>query len=348
MAGYGTDLPRNGANYTALTPLWFLERAAVVHPNRKSLIHGSCQYTWLQTYQRSRQLASALSRRSIGVGKTVSVIAPNIPATYEAHFGVPMAGAVLNCVNIRLNASNIPHLLHHSSAAVVMVDQEFFSLAVEALKIIDEKHHQSSNFETLLVIVIGDESCDRRTLEYALHKGAVEYERFLQSGDPEFVWNPPKDEWQSIALNYTSGTTSSPKGVLLHHRGAYLMSLSAALMWGMNQGPVYLWTLPMFHCNGWCYTWTLAALCGTNICLRQIQELGISCALSKLFRLFASGLNGVIYAWDRRLRHYPYVQLTSNSHSSLNSIQLNMKNWGIFVEEENPLPSNVTKRTARN
>ncbi|KAG9457917.1 hypothetical protein H6P81_002425 [Aristolochia fimbriata] len=274
------DLPKNAANYTALTPLWFLERAAVVHPNRKSLIHGAREYTWSQTYQRCRRLASALTRHSVGVGKTVAVIAPNVPAIYEAHFGVPMAGAVVNCVNIRLNASTVAFLLYHSSAAVVMVDQEFFSLAEDAFKIIADKHQ--SNFKRPLLIVIGDESCSQRTLQYALDKGAIEYERFLESGDPEFVWTPPKDEWQSIALGYTSGTTSSPKGVVLHHRGAYLMSLSGALIWGMNEGAVYLWTLPMFHCNGWCYTWTLAALCGTNICLRQVTAKGVYSAIAQL------------------------------------------------------------------
>ena len=200
----------------------------------------------------------------------VAVIAPNIPALYEAHFGIPMAGAVLNTVNIRLNASTIAFLLGHSLAAVVMVDQEFFSLAEEALKIWSQK---SKSFKPPILIVIGDENCDPKALRYALAKGAIEYEKFLESGDPEYAWTPPEDEWQSIALGYTSGTTASPKGVVLHHRGAYLMSLSGALVWGMNEGAVYLWTLPMFHCNGWCYTWTLAALCGTNICLRQVNYL---------------------------------------------------------------------------
>ncbi|GLU08469.1 hypothetical protein SLE2022_253810 [Rubroshorea leprosula] len=273
------DLPKNAANYAALTPLWFLERAATVHPTRKSLVHGSLTYTWRQTYQRCRRLASALSKRSIGPGSTVAIIAPNVPVIYEAHFGIPMSGAVVNTVNVRLNAPTIAFLLGHSSSAIVIVDQEFFTLAEEALNIIEEK--SKGKFKPPLLIVVADESCDPRSLRYALSKGAIEYEKFLESGDPEFAWEPPEDEWQSIALGYTSGTTASPKGVVLSHRGAYVMSLSGALIWGMNEGAVYLWTLPMFHCNGWCYTWTLAALSGTSICLRQVTAKGVYSSIAK-------------------------------------------------------------------
>ncbi|KAB1213871.1 Acetate/butyrate--CoA ligase AAE7, peroxisomal [Morella rubra] len=280
MAALGKDiddLPKNAANYTALTPLWFLDRAALVHPTRLSVVHESRRYTWRETYQRCRRLASALSTHSIGPGCTVAVIAPNVPAAYEAHFGVPMAGAVLNTVNIRLNESAIAFLLGHSSAAVVMVDQEFFALAEKALKILAEKNN---SYRPPLLVVIGDENCDPNSLTYALGKGAIEYEKFLEIGDPEFAWKPPEDEWQSIALGYTSGTTASPKGVVLCHRGAYLMSLSNPIIWGMKEGAVYLWTLPMFHCNGWCFTWSLAAVCGTNICLRQVTAKAVYSAIA--------------------------------------------------------------------
>jgi len=273
------DLPKCPANYTALTPLWFIERAALVYPKRKSVIHGARQYTWDQTYERCRRLASALAKRSIGPGTTVGVLAPNIPAAYEAHFGIPMAGAVLNSINIRLDARTIAFLLEHSRAVAVLVDQDFFMLLQEALGLMAKKH--GSGFEPPFLVVIGDETCDEGNLKRALRSGAVEYEDFLQEGDPGFEWQPPDDEWQSIALGYTSGTTSSPKGVVLSHRGAYVASLGAALAWEMKGSGVYLWTLPLFHCNGWCYAWGMAAFCGTNICLRQVTARAIYASIAE-------------------------------------------------------------------
>jgi fatty-acyl-CoA synthase len=238
---YEQHLDKNPANYASLTPLSFLERTAHVYPDRPSVIHGSRRYTWKETYQRARQLASALTKRGIGVGDTVAVMLPNIPSMYEAHFGVPMCGAVLNTLNTRLDAEAIDFMLEHGEAKLLIADPEF-SPIVERLK-------------RKVPVVMGDDA----------------YEALLKEGDPEFAWRWPQDEWEAIALNYTSGTTGNPKGVVYHHRGAYLNAVGNILVWGMPHHSVYLWTLPMFHCNGWCFPWTMAANAGTSVCLRRVE-----------------------------------------------------------------------------
>ncbi|KAH6558712.1 hypothetical protein KP509_1Z049400 [Ceratopteris richardii] len=208
----------------------------------------------------------------------VSVVAPNVPAIYEAHFGVPMSGAVINCINIRLDARTISFLLQHSETKVIIVDQEFFTLVQDALQRLEKT--QGSLYKHPILIVIEDGHCPKPSLMQALAKGAWNYEEFLQSGDPDFHWIPPMDEWDSISLSYTSGTTSDPKGVVSSHRGAYIACLSACIDWELKEGCVYLWTLPLFHCNGWCFSWAIAAMAGTNVCLRQVTAKGIYSAIA--------------------------------------------------------------------
>ncbi len=258
---YRVGLDKNAANYAPLTPLTFLEWSASVFPDRVAIVHGDFKLTWKETYARSRRLASALKRRDIGLGDTVALMAPNIPAMYEAHFGVPMAGAVLNTLNTRLDADAIGFMLQHSGAKVLITDREFSPTIERALKTLEKQP---------LVIDIDDPECgEGATL------GEKDYEAFLREGDEDFQWSPPEDEWDAISLNYTSGTTGNPKGVVYSHRGACLNALSNILTWGMPHHAVYLWTLPMFHCNGWCFAWTLAALAGTSVCLRRVEPAKI-------------------------------------------------------------------------
>jgi fatty-acyl-CoA synthase len=248
--------PRD-ANYTALTPLSFLKRSARVFPDAPAVVHGETVHSWAETEARCRRLASALAGRGIGKGDTVAVMAPNIPALYEAHFGVLMLGAVLNALNTRLDASTIAFILGHGEAKVLITDREYAETVSAAL---DELGRD------ILVIDIDDPLAETRGPAL----GEMDYEAFLAGGDPEFAYGPPADEWQAVALNYTSGTTGNPKGVVYHSRGAYLLALGNVVTWSMGAGARYLWTLPMFHCNGWCFPWTLAAVAGTSVCLRKV------------------------------------------------------------------------------
>jgi fatty-acyl-CoA synthase len=251
-------LPKTGANYAPLTPLSFLERAAFVYPDRPSLIHGAQRYTWRETYARCRRLASALARRGIGVGQTVAAMLPNTPPMYEAHFGVAMAGAVLNTLNTRLDPEAIAFMLEHGEARLLITDKEFSPTVEAALRLAKQK-----------ITVVDAEDPE---FGGGRRLGELTYEELLQEGDPGFAWRWPQDEWQAISLNYTSGTTGNPKGVVYHHRGAYLNAVGNILVWGMPHHSVYLWTLPMFHCNGWCFPWTMAANAGTNVCLRKVDS----------------------------------------------------------------------------
>jgi fatty-acyl-CoA synthase len=254
---YSTDLDKNSANYSSLSPLTFIERAASVYPNRPAVVYNELTYSWSETYLRCRRFASALQQYGVGTNDTVALMLPNVPAMYEANYAIPMAGAVINALNIRLDAEAIAFQLRHGNAKVLLTDPEFSSTVSAALEMLDEKP---------IVIDVND-----TTYGGGDSIGVIEYEDFLAAGNPDFDWSLPEDEWQAIALGYTSGTTGNPKGVVTHHRGAYLNAVSNILAWNMQAHPTYLWTLPLFHCNGWCFPWTIAALNGTNICLRAVR-----------------------------------------------------------------------------
>ncbi|HEY2186143.1 MAG TPA: AMP-binding protein, partial [Xanthobacteraceae bacterium] len=256
MTPYDTDLDRNPANFQPLTPLTLLERAAAVFPDRTAIIHGKLRRSYAEFYARSRRLASTLAQCGMQRGDTVSALLANTPALLECHYGVPMCGAVLNTINTRLDAATIAFQLEHAEAKLLLADREFSRLATDALALAKVKP---------------------RIIDYADPEfsgageriGEMEYEQLLATGDPAFAWSMPRDEWDAIALNYTSGTTGDPKGVVYHHRGAYLLAIGNVLTGSMRSGCVYLWTLPMFHCNGWCFPWTLSVVAGTHVCLRQ-------------------------------------------------------------------------------
>ena len=267
MNPYNADLDRNPANYQPLTPIGFLERAATVFPDHTAIVHGALRRSYAEFYARSRRLGSALAQAGMGRGDTVSALLANTPAMLECHYGVPMCGAVLHAINTRLDAAIIAFQLDHALSRFVIVDSEFLPLLTAALQLCEAKP---------AVIVYDDPEFDGPRLATA----ATDYEDFLATGDPDFAWLMPEDEWDAIAISYTSGTTGDPKGVVTHHRGAYLLAQGNALTASMAKHSVYLWTLPMFHCNGWCFPWTLSAIIGTHVCLRQVRAEPIWAALA--------------------------------------------------------------------
>jgi fatty-acyl-CoA synthase len=264
---YETGLDRVPANFQPLTPLSFLERAAQVFPRHTAIIHGNQRIDYATFYARSRRLASALAKQGIAAGDTVAVMLANTPPMLEAHYGIPMLGAVLNALNTRLDAAAIAFMLEHGAAKILITDREFSATVAAALKLLKKKP---------LVI----DYDDKEFPQTGPRLGKIDYEKFLKSGDPDFAWKMPNDEWDAIALNYTSGTTGNPKGVVYHHRGAALMCYGNALAGTMVEHPVLLWTLPMFHCNGWCMPWSLSAVAGTHVCLRWVRAAAIFEALA--------------------------------------------------------------------
>jgi len=259
MNPYETNLDKNEANYVPLTPLSFLERAKDIYPNYEAVVYESRKYTWSEVYKRCIKFASALDKLGIKTGDTVSVLAFNTPEIFEAHYSIPMVGAVINAINTRLDSKTISYILNHSEAKVLIVDRQFHDVVKKALEEVNSK---------ITIIDIDDKDAN---LTDSKNIGSLEYEEFLNSGDENFKWKMPKDEWQAIALGYTSGTTGNPKGVVYHHRGSYLMATGSAVAWNMPNQLNFLYTVPMFHCNGWCYPWTMSMIHGRVICLRNID-----------------------------------------------------------------------------
>ena len=288
-------LVRNAANFTALTPLGFLPRAAAVYPNKLAVVHGAARFTYRELYARCRRLADALRRRGIGWGDTVAVMAPNVPALLEAHYGVPMAGAVLNALNYRLDARSIAFILGHGQAKLLIADREFAPTVKAAL---EELGHPFP------LVEIDD-------IPGATSLGGTDYEALLAEGDPDAEWAMPRDERDPIALNYTSGTTGNPKGVVYHHRGAFLNALGNAITFGLDRHSVYLWTLPMFHCNGWTYPWAVTAVAGTHVCLRRVDPAPIFAAIAEHRVTHLCGapivLNLLVHAPEAVKRRFDHV-----------------------------------------
>jgi len=288
-------LARNAANFAPLSPLGFLSRSAGVYPDKLAIVHGAARVTYGRFYERCRQFADALRRRGIQRGDTVAVMAPNVPALLEAHYGVPMAGAVLNALNYRLDARSIAFILSHGQAKLLIADREFSPIVKESLAALPEP----------IALVEIDDEVGGASL------GGTEYEAFLAEGDPTANWSGPQDEWDPIALNYTSGTTGDPKGVVTHHRGAFLNAIGNAITFGLDRSSVYLWTLPMFHCNGWTYTWAVTAMAGTHVCLRRVDPAAIFAAIAEDQVTHLCGapivLNILVHAPDTAKRRFDHV-----------------------------------------
>ena len=323
MSIFEQDLPKTQANHVALSPLTFIERSATVYPDYPAVVHGDIRRNWAETWARCRQLASALRGRGLKPGDTVAAMLPNVPAMFEAHFGVPLAGCVLNTLNIRLDADAIGYMLAHGEAKAVLVDPEFAEVVTAAVATLEVKP---------LVIDVADEEF----LGALPGIGEIEYEALLTEGDADYPYQLPEDEWQAISLNYTSGTTGKPKGVVYHHRGAYLNAVSNIMEWAMPHHPVYLWTLPMFHCNGWCFPWTIAANAGVSVCLRKVDPKRIMQLIQQEGVTHFSGapiiLNGMVNLPDEDKCQFEHsVKVTTAGAAPPASVISGVEKLGIEV-----------------
>ncbi len=316
MNNYEKNLEKNNANFVPLTPLSFLERAKDIYPNYEALVYEKRSYTWTEVYKRCIKFASALEKAGIGNGDTVSVMAFNTPEIFEAHYSVPMTGAVLNTINVRLDAKTVSYILNHSEAKVFIVDRQLHSIIEKALTTVEKKP---------IIIDIQDDFTDQKLLKKI---GEHEYEQFLNSGDENYLWKRPRDEWQAISLNYTSGTTGNPKGVVYHHRGSYLMSTGSAVAWNMPNRLNFLTVVPMFHCNGWGYPWTIPMLNGKTVCLRTID-------IKKIFELIEK----------HKITHFGGAPIVLNMITGASSSDQKKLNHKVYVLTAGaPPPSIIFKK----